>query len=58
MLKLKDFIKELKTVERVEFLPYHTMGKYKWTDLGLKYEFENVPDATEEDVKKAEEIFR
>ena len=42
----------------MEFLPYHTMGKYKWTNLGLKYELEDIPSATEEDVKSAEEIFK
>ena len=56
MLKLKDFVLKLKTVERLEILPYHTMGKYKWTELGLKYELEGIPDATDDDVKRAEEL--
>lgn len=56
LLKLKDFIASLKTVDRVEILPYHTMGKYKWHDLGLKYELEDVRDATDEDVKRAKKI--
>ena len=56
LLDLKNFIGSLKTVEKVEILPYHTMGKYKWTDLCLKYELEGVRDATVEDVKRAKEI--
>ena len=56
LLKLKDFIKSLKTVDKVEVLPYHTMGKYKWHDLGLNYELENVRDATEDDVMRAKKI--
>ena len=56
LLKLKDFIASLKTVEKVEILPYHTMGKYKWDDLGIKYELENVRSATDEDVKSAKSI--
>ena len=56
LLELKNFIGSLQTVEKVEILPYHTMGKYKWTDLGLKYELEGVRDATVEDVKRAKEI--
>lgn len=56
LLKLKDFIKSLKTVDKVEVLPYHTMGKYKWHDLGLNYELENVRDATEDDVTRAKKI--
>ena len=56
LLKLKDFISNLKTVEKVEILPYHTMGKFKWNKLGFKYELEGVRDATESDVKRAKEI--
>ena len=56
LLKLKEFIDTLKTVDKVEILPYHSMGKYKWKELGFKYELEDVRDATEEDVKKAKEI--
>lgn len=56
LLKLKDFISSLKTVQKVELLPYHTMGKYKWADLKLKYELEGVRDATDDDIKRAKEI--
>ena len=56
LLKLKKFINSLTSVEKVEVLPYHTMGKYKWEDLGLKYELEGVPSATDEDVARAKEI--
>ena len=53
---LKKFIKSLKTVEKVEILPYHDMGKHKWEELGLKYELENVRIPTEEDVENAKKI--
>ncbi len=56
LINLKNFITSLKTVEKVEILPYHTMGKYKWYDLGLKYELEDVREATVEDIKRANKI--
>ncbi len=56
LIELKNFISELKTVEKVELLPYHSMGKYKWQKLGLKYELENTPDATSEDIENAKKI--
>lgn len=56
LLELKHFIKSLKTVQKVEILPYHTMGKYKWTDLNLKYELEGIPNATNKDILQAKEI--
>jgi pyruvate formate lyase activating enzyme len=56
LLKLKEFISTLKTVDKVEILPYHDIGKYKWKKLGLKYELENVRPANDEDVKRAKKI--
>ena len=56
LLKLKDFISRLKTVEKVEILPYHDLGKFKWEKLGCKYELEGYRTATNEDVKRAKNI--
>lgn len=56
LIKLKKFIKSLKTVEKVQILPYHSMGKYKWEKLGVKYELENVRDANDADVERAKKI--
>lgn len=56
LLKLKNFIDSLKTVDKVEILPYHDMGKFKWKQLGINYELENVRPVTDEDVIKAKKI--
>lgn len=56
LLKLKDFLGTLKNVDRVEILPYHNMGEFKWKKLGFKYEFENVRQANNDDVKRAKQI--
>lgn len=53
LLKLKHFLQTLNNVQKVEVLPYHSMGKYKWASLGAQYELEDVPYATAEDVKRA-----
>ena len=46
-----DFCAGLKSVERVEILRFHQMGKDKWHKLGLEYPLENVeppgPELTE-----------
>ena len=53
---LKKFINTLKTVEKVEILPYHTLGKFKWDELGLDYELNNTPTPTNEQIQFAKEI--
>lgn len=54
--ELNTFIKGLKTVSRVEILPYHTLGIFKWEKLGVEYPLEGVRTPSEEEVKKAEEL--
>lgn len=54
--KLKQFIDTLSNVEKVEILPYHNLGKFKWEELGDTYELENVTPPSQEDVQKAEQI--
>ena len=56
LLKLKNFIDSLNTVDKVEVLPYHDMGRYKWEKLGLKYELDGVRVANDDDVKRAKKI--
>lgn len=53
LIKLKQFINSLNNVQKFEFLPYHTIGKYKWLNLGVHYGLENIREATQEDVEKA-----
>lgn len=33
LLKLKNFISSLKTVEKIELLKYHELGKFKWQEF-------------------------
>lgn len=56
LILLRDFIKSLKTVQKVELLPYHNMGKTKWENLGIDYQLSNVRQANSEDIKKVKEI--
>ncbi|MBQ3565903.1 MAG: pyruvate formate lyase-activating protein [Oscillospiraceae bacterium] len=54
--KLSEFIRTLKNVEKVEILPYHTLGKFKWETLNIPYELESINPPTQERIKNAEKI--
>ena len=53
LTKMHKFISGLKTVEKVEVLPYHTLGIAKWKDLNIPYPLEGVPVPTDEQVERA-----
>ena len=56
LLKLGEFLNSLKTVKKLEILPYHDMGKTKWEELGFDYPLKDVRLATSEDVERAKKI--
>ena len=56
--KLHDFIEKLDHVERVEVLPYHTLGVYKWKELGIPYGLEGIEPPTQERIQNANKILK
>jgi len=52
------FAAKLGSVERVEVLPFHQMGRYKWERLGLAYTLENVKPPSAELTEQAREVLR
>lgn len=54
--RLDAFIRTLPTVRRVEVLPYHTLGLFKWQNLGIPYSLEGVRTPTAEEVQEAEKL--
>jgi pyruvate formate lyase activating enzyme len=56
--QLADFIATLTNIERLEVLPFHKMGEYKWEKLGLPYALKDTPPATPDLVQQTVNIFR
>lgn len=54
--RLRKFIDTLKNVEKVEVIPYHTMGIYKYEMLGKKYPLKNVIPPTKKQIQLAKNI--
>lgn len=52
------FAADLGNVERVDVLPFHQMGQYKWKTLGLTYELGHVQPPSQEVVESTCAIFR
>ena len=55
---LSAFIDTLKTVERVEVLPFHNHAKFKWETLGIKYTFADMLPPSKESVAKAKKLLK
>ena len=58
LVRLSEFIAELKTVDRVEVLPYHAMARHKYEELHLPYRLGETPAPTAQEIARAEEILR
>ena len=56
--RLQEFILTLKNVERVEVLPYHTLGVFKWKELGFEYQLEGINPPTKDRVENANRILK
>lgn len=58
LTNLKEFISTLNSVKKVEILPYHTLGVFKWEQLGIPYGLENVNPPTKEQIEEAKQILQ
>ena len=56
LYRTREFIKTLENVEKIEILPYHSLGAYKWEKLGIPYPLKDVEAPGEEDIRKAQDI--
>ena len=54
--RTREFIDSLTSVEKVEVLPYHTLGVPKYKELGIPYRLEGVESPTPERIENAKKI--
>ena len=53
---IRAFLDTLSNVEKVEILPYHTLGIYKWETLGIPYSLSDIRIPDENNLKRANQI--
>lgn len=54
--KTRAFIETLSNVKKIEILPYHNMGAYKWEKLGMKYPLEDVEAPDQDSIALADKV--
>ncbi|MBP3950829.1 pyruvate formate-lyase-activating protein [Bacillus suaedae] len=58
LTSLRQFIDQLTNVKKIEVLPYHKLGVYKWKELGITYQLEDVEPPTQERIDNAKTILQ
>ena len=54
LISLKEYINNIKNIEKVEFLPYHKLGEEKYRKLNIPYPCKNIPEM---DKNRCDELF-
>lgn len=54
---LAQHLHDYPNVEKVEVLPFHKMGEYKWEELGYDYKLKDTPEPEDDIVQQAKSIF-
>ena len=54
--KTRAFIETLSNIKKIEILPYHNMGAYKWEKLGMKYPLEGVEAPDKDSIELADKV--
>ena len=56
--KLKDFAQKINNVDRIELLPYHSMAKSKYEELGMEYKLGDTPNMDKEKCGNLEDLLK
>lgn len=55
---LVDFLRPYTVIQKIEWLPYHTMGVFKYEELGLDYPLKGVEPLSAERIREIRERYR
>lgn len=55
---LSKHLSQYSNIERIELLPFHKMGEYKWQELGLEYKLKDTNEPSKDLMTQAMTIFK
>ena len=55
---LSLYLSNFRNVDKIELLPFHKMGEFKWKELGYDYELSNTEEPTKKEIIKAMSIIK
>jgi len=58
LVKLREFLDTLNNIEKIEILPYHTLGVDKYKQLGMDYPLKHISTPTNEHIEFANKILK
>lgn len=56
--KMAEYLSHYTCISRIELLPFHKMGEYKWKQLNLKYELEDTPEPQKQSIERIKNILK
>lgn len=57
LTRMAEFLKHYSCIERIELIPFHQMGSYKWDYLGESYQLAEVEPPSVQEMERAKQIF-
>jgi len=56
MHQMRKYLDSFDNIQKIEVMPFHKMGEYKWADLGIKYHLTDTPPPDRKDLEEARRI--
>lgn len=58
LIKLANYLSSYTCIEKVELLPFHKMGEYKWEEINTDYKLRDTRQPENQEIENAKDIFR
>ena len=56
LYSLKEYLKKIKNIKKIDFLPYHTLGENKYEKMEMEYPLKGVPQLSKDEAVQAETL--